>query len=122
MARQDHTYSEVELASQLRGLPGWALVDGWLERRFITDGWPTTLMLVNAVGFIAEAADHHPDLAVAWSSVTVRLRTHSANGVTEKDVELAHKIDESALWRPAPGRPAGLSGVQRPFVRPDAPR
>ena len=92
MARQDRTYSESELTARLATLPGWALVDGWLERRYVTDGWPTTLMLVNAVGFIAEAADHHPDLTVAWSNVVVRLRTHSAKGITDKDLELAQKI------------------------------
>ena len=122
MARQDRTYSESELATRLAALPGWAVNEGWLERRFVTDGWPTTLMLVNAIGFIAEAADHHPDLAVAWSSVSVRLRTHSAKGITDKDLELAHKIDEIALWRPVPGRQAGLSGVERAFVRADTSR
>lgn len=118
MARQDKTYTGAEAAAQLARLPGWTIADGWLTRRFVTDGWGTTLMLVNAIGFIAEAADHHPDLAVAWSSVTVKLNTHSAKGITDKDFELARKFDEVALWRPEPGRPTGLAGTTRPFVRP----
>jgi 4a-hydroxytetrahydrobiopterin dehydratase len=119
MPRQDRTYSDAEAAALLSRLPGWMIVDGWLTRRFATDGWPTTLMLVNAIGFVAEAADHHPDLTVAWSSVGVRLRTHSANGVTDKDFELAHKIEEVALWKPPTGRPSGLAGTSKPFVRGD---
>ncbi|HUO51123.1 MAG TPA: 4a-hydroxytetrahydrobiopterin dehydratase [Gemmatimonadaceae bacterium] len=122
MPRQDRTYTAAEAAPRLATLPGWSIADGWLVRRFTTDGWPTTLMLVNAIGFIAEAADHHPDLEVAWSSVVVKLRTHSAKGITDKDLELAARIDEVALWRPEPGRAAGLSGTARPFVRPDAPK
>jgi 4a-hydroxytetrahydrobiopterin dehydratase len=122
VARQDRTYSGAEAAAELARLPGWTIADGWLTRRFVTDGWGTTLMLVNAIGFIAEAADHHPDLQVAWSSVTVKLNTHSAKGITDKDFELARKIDELALWRPEPGRATGLSGTTRPFVRGEAPK
>jgi len=122
VARQDRTYSGADAATQLARLPGWTIVDGWLTRRYVTDGWGTTLMLVNAIGFIAEAADHHPDLQVAWSSVTVKLNTHSAKGITDKDFELALKFDEIALWRPEAGRASGLSGTTRPFVRGDAPK
>jgi 4a-hydroxytetrahydrobiopterin dehydratase len=42
-------------------LSGWSLVDGQIERSYRTDGWPITLMLVNMIGYVAEAADHHPD-------------------------------------------------------------
>lgn len=122
MPRQERTYSDSEATAQLVKLPGWMIVDGWLTRRYATDGWGTTLMLVNAIGFAAEAADHHPDLTVAWSSVTVRLRTHSADGVTDKDLELANRIEETALWRPPGGKTTGLVGTTRPFVRGDPPR
>jgi 4a-hydroxytetrahydrobiopterin dehydratase len=117
MPRQERTYSGAEAAPFLARIPGWTIVEGWLTRRYATEGWPTTLMLVNAIGYIAEAADHHPDLSVAWSSVTVRLQTHSADGITEKDFELAQKIEEVALWKPPAGRPSGLAGTKRSFVR-----
>jgi 4a-hydroxytetrahydrobiopterin dehydratase len=119
MPRQDRVYSEADAATKLGAIRGWMIVDGWLTRRYTTDGWGTTLMLVNAIGFFAEAADHHPDLTVAWSSVTVRLRTHSADGITDKDLELAKKIEEVALWRPPGGQATGLAGTPRPFVRGD---
>jgi 4a-hydroxytetrahydrobiopterin dehydratase len=119
MARQERMIPDAEAAAFLARMPGWSIVDGWLTRRYKTDGWPTTLMLVNAIGFAAEAADHHPDLAVAWPSVTVRLRTHSANGLTAKDFELARKIEDVALWRPPATSPEGLTGTTRAFVKGD---
>ena len=70
-------------------------------RVYKTDGWPTTLMLVNAIGFVAEAGYHHPDLSVTWGRVTVKLKTHSAGGITDKDFALAQQIEDVALWREA---------------------
>jgi pterin-4a-carbinolamine dehydratase len=73
-------------------------------------------MAANAIGFLAEAADHHPDLALSWGRLTVRLNTHSAGGITDKDLELARRIDDLALWRPGAG--SALAGTRRPFVQP----
>jgi len=109
MPKQEKTYAGVELKQRLAALSGWVEKDGAVERTYTTDGWPTTLMLVNALGFMAEAADHHPDLAVSWGSVTVRLNTHSAGGITDKDLELARAFESQALWRPAGGSLAGTS-------------
>src|SRR5207249_962626 len=79
-----------------------------------TDGWPTTLMLVNAIGYVAEAAYHHPDLSVTWGRVIVKLQNHAAGGITDKDFELARKIEETVLWRPKGG---ALEGTPNKFVR-----
>jgi 4a-hydroxytetrahydrobiopterin dehydratase len=117
MAAQDlRVYSEPEVLALItdRGLNGWYLEDGWLRRKFNTDGWPTPLMLVNAVGYLGEAAWHHADLAVTWGKVWVKLKTHSAGGITDKDFALAQKIEEVALWRPQPGGP--LEGTPNAFV------
>jgi len=108
-------YTPAQIDERLRQLPGWWYEGGAIRRVYDTDGWPTTLMLVNAIGFCAEAADHHPDLTVSWGRVTVALSTHSAKGITDKDFELARKCDEVALWRPSPG--AGLTGTREKFVR-----
>ena len=110
-------YTEEEVRAQIEqsGLDGWYLEDGWLRRKYNTDGWPTTLMLVNAVGFLCEAAWHHADLAVTWGKVWVKLKTHSAGGITDKDFALARKIEEVVLWRPEPGGP--LTGTPNKFVK-----
>ena len=88
------------------GLAEWYLEDGWLRRKYNTDGWPQTLMAVNAIGYLCEAAWHHADLAVTWGKLWVKLKTHSAGGITDKDFELAKKIEEVVLWRPVGRRPA----------------
>jgi 4a-hydroxytetrahydrobiopterin dehydratase len=97
------TYDDAQVAAKIQehGLVNWYLEDGWLRRKYTTDGWPTTLMLVNAIGYLCEAAYHHADLAVTWGKVWVKLKTHSSGGITEKDFALARKIEESVLWKPA---------------------
>ncbi|HEY6853148.1 MAG TPA: 4a-hydroxytetrahydrobiopterin dehydratase [Gemmatimonadales bacterium] len=99
--------TDAQIATELKALPGWRHETGALRRTYKTDGWPTTLMLVNAIGFYAEAADHHPDLEVHWGSVSVALSTHSAGGITAKDVALARQFEQTALWQAGPPfRPA----------------
>ena len=98
-----------------RELPGWTIENGWLRRKFGTDGWPTTLMLVNAIGFVSEAAFHHPDLEITWGKIWVKLKTHSSGGITERDFALAREIDRVALWRPAAGTP--LEGTPNKWVQ-----
>jgi 4a-hydroxytetrahydrobiopterin dehydratase len=111
-----HVYPEAEISAKLaeHGLTAWYLEDGWLRRKYTTDGWPVTLMLVNAIGYLAEAAWHHPDLSVTWGKLWVKLKTHSAGGITDKDFELARKIEEVVLWRPAGG---ALTGNPKKFVQ-----
>lgn len=107
----DSTVTE-RLANEL---PAWELKNGWIRRSFKTPGWPHTLMLVNAIGFRAEAAFHHPDLSVSWALVIVKLQTHSAGGITEKDLELAGEIETLATW--LPGESSAFSGFPKKWVR-----
>jgi 4a-hydroxytetrahydrobiopterin dehydratase len=104
-------YADADIPGKLAeyGLTGWYLEDGWLRRKYNTDGWPSTLMLVNAIGFLCEAAWHHADLSVTWGKVWVKLKTHSSGGITDKDFALARKIEEVVLWRPAADSP--LKGI-----------
>lgn len=115
MGRTERTYSETEIHSQLRELPGWIYRDGAIRRAFSTEGWPYTMLVVNAIAFACEAAGHHPDLAVSWSKIEVSLWTHSAKGITEKDFEAAALIERTVLW--FPDSESSLSGPPKPFVR-----
>jgi 4a-hydroxytetrahydrobiopterin dehydratase len=112
----ESVYSDEEVAAKIgeHGLDGWYLEEGWLRRKYNTDGWPTTLMLVNVIGYLCEAAWHHADLNVTWGKVWVKLKTHSAGGITDKDFALARKIEETVLWKPVPGGP--LAGTPNKFV------
>ncbi len=85
----------------LNDLPGWALADGALERSYRTGGWRTTLMVVNAIGWACETGFHHPDLEVHYGEVVVRLSTHSAGGITAKDLAMARRIEEVVGWTPS---------------------
>lgn len=96
------TYAESEVRHRLADeFPGWRFADGHIERVFRTSGWRSSLLAANAIGHLAEAAWHHPDLVVSFSTVTVRLMTHDADGITERDFALAKKIEELIGWRPA---------------------
>jgi 4a-hydroxytetrahydrobiopterin dehydratase len=97
----DQVLSDDVIEQRLRDeLPKWFLKDGWIRRKYKTSSWKGTLMLVNAVGHLAEAAWHHPDMTVSYAWVEVRLTNHAAKGITEKDFQLAHKIEEVVMWQP----------------------
>ncbi len=118
-ATKERTYNDAEIAERLKQLSGWYYEDGWIRRVYKTDGWPTTLMLVNAIGYLAEAAYHHPDLSVTWGRIIVKLQNHAAGGISDKDFELARKIEEVALWKPQGG---ALEGTPNKWVRPGDPK
>ena len=99
--KQDETYSEEIIEARLKEeLPRWYYENGWIRRKYKTHGWKGTLMVVNAVGHLSEVAFHHPDLTVSYAFVIVKLMNHAAKGVTNKDFELAKKIEEFIQWQP----------------------
>lgn len=114
---RDETYTPEEIEARLKEeLPGWYYEEGWIRRKYKTSGWKGTLMVVNTIGHLAEAAWHHPDLTVSYAFVIVKLMNHAAKGVTDKDFELARRMDEVILWRPAAEEGSSLEGT------PDDPR
>lgn len=95
------TYTEQQVNEKLAViLPHWHLENGWIRRTYKTSGWKATLMVVNTIGHLAEAAWHHPDLTVSYAFVVVKLMSHDAKGITDKDVELALKIEQVIGWQP----------------------
>jgi 4a-hydroxytetrahydrobiopterin dehydratase len=112
----ERTYDDAEIETRLQAdLPHWRLEGGFLRRRYRTAGWKGTLMVINTVGHLAEAAWHHPEIAASYNWVEVRLQNHDAKGITDKDFELAAKIEAVVHWQPA-------ARVARSPERPDDPR
>jgi len=72
----------------------WIESGGALERTVELPSFRQAVALVNQVAELAEAENHHPDIAISYRKVTLRWTTHSAGGVTERDRELAAKTDE----------------------------
>jgi len=113
----ERTYSDEEVTARLqKELPHWYLEDGWIRRKYKTSGWKGTLMVINTIGHLAEAAWHHPDIAASYAFVIVKLATHSAKGITDKDFELASKIEEVVQWQPGKTRGA-LEGTPNEDAR-----
>jgi 4a-hydroxytetrahydrobiopterin dehydratase len=108
---KERVYSEAEITERLgRELPKWYFENGWIRRKYKTHGWKGTLMVINTVGHLAEAAFHHPDITASYAWVEVRLMNHAAKGVTDKDFALARKIEEVVQWQPS-NEGLGLEGT-----------
>lgn len=84
--------SDAEIAERLSGLQGWARKGTSIQRTFSFDDFEGSMAFVNHVAELAEAADHHPDIDIRYSEVTLTLSTHDAGGLTERDFALAGKI------------------------------
>jgi 4a-hydroxytetrahydrobiopterin dehydratase len=84
---------EEAIVRKLAALPGWARAGEEIVRTFDRGNFNGSIGFVNAIAAAANAADHHPDIAISWNSVTVRLSSHDAKGLTDRDFALAHTID-----------------------------
>lgn len=114
---QERTYTDAEVEARLAAeLPRWRLEEGWIRRTYRTSSWKGTLMVINTVGHLAEAAWHHPDITASYAWVEVRLMNHAAKGITDKDFALAAKIEEVVQWQPGlEGK--GLEGTPQKDLR-----
>ena len=86
-----------EVTQAIAGMPGWERQGDAIVRQFsLEGGFMGSVGFVTRLADVAEAADHHPDLAISWNRVTVTLSTHSAGGITDKDLALAREADRLA--------------------------
>jgi 4a-hydroxytetrahydrobiopterin dehydratase len=109
------TYAPHEIEERLRArLPRWSYEDGQIVRTFETGAWQRTLLLANAIGFVAEAAWHHPELLLSFPRLRVMLSSHDAGGITNRDFDLAERIEAVATWQPEGG---AADGRDAPWVR-----
>jgi 4a-hydroxytetrahydrobiopterin dehydratase len=84
--------TEDEVAARLAAVPGWAHQGDSISRVITREDFRDALLYVGAVAYLAEAANHHPDIAISWNQVTLTLSTHSAGGLTAADFALAGRI------------------------------
>src|ERR1022692_3430140 len=91
--------TEDEIAVRLSAVPGWTREGNSISCAVTRDDFRGAMLYAGAVAYLAEAVNHHPDIAISWNQVTLTLSTHSAGGLTAADFALAGRI--SALsWLP----------------------
>jgi 4a-hydroxytetrahydrobiopterin dehydratase len=84
--------TEDEIAAQLTGTPGWAREGTSITRSVTRADFRAAMLFAGAVAYLAEEANHHPDILIQWNRVTLTLSTHSAGGLTAADFSLAGRI------------------------------
>jgi len=95
MSTRPPTLSEDAVRERLADYPAWHLTgDGWLERLLTFKNFSQAVLFLNAVAHLAETRDHHPDLLLHdYKHLTIRLMTHSAGGITDRDFALVDLIE-----------------------------
>jgi 4a-hydroxytetrahydrobiopterin dehydratase len=90
---EPQVYSEEQVQAAIAKLDGWELRDGRLRKRYTFRTFLRAIAFVNSVAYLAEGAGHHPDITINYNKVTLRLVTHSAGALTDRDFSLAADID-----------------------------
>jgi 4a-hydroxytetrahydrobiopterin dehydratase len=85
--------TEDEIAGRLVGVPGWTREGNSIVTTVTRGDFREAVLLTGAVAYLAEQANHHPDILIQWNKVTLTLSTHSAGGLTANDFDLAAKIN-----------------------------
>jgi 4a-hydroxytetrahydrobiopterin dehydratase len=88
--------TDAEIADRMQAVPKWTLAGDRIRREFVCPSFPEAVAFIVRVGFDAEAADHHPDIAVHYRKVTLTFWTHSEGGLTAKDFVGAAAADKAA--------------------------
>jgi 4a-hydroxytetrahydrobiopterin dehydratase len=85
--------SDEEVRKQIAALPGWEIAGREIRKTYFLDSFAGAMAFANRVAGLAENADHHPDILIQYSKVTLTLSSHDAGGLTERDFRLAGQID-----------------------------
>ena len=88
------TYNQELATTKLKDLPNWHFENNGIEKKFQFRNFTEALGFIVQVGILAEKANHHPELFNVYNKVNIRLTTHDANGLTDKDFDLATNIDK----------------------------
>jgi len=87
-------FTDVQVQDYLTQLEGWEYIDGAIETTFEFEDFKEAFSVMTRIAFECEAQNHHPDWGNIYNTLNIRLNTHEANGVTEKDFVLARSIEE----------------------------
>lgn len=88
------TYTELTAQALIENLKGWNFKNNGIEKHFVFKNFSEALAFMVRVGLLAEQIDHHPEWSNVYNKVDIRLSTHSAGGLTDKDFDLAKSIDK----------------------------
>jgi len=86
--------TEDEIRRTLMSMPGWSYSGNAIHKKFTFQSFMPAIAFVNKIAEAAERANHHPDITINYSQVSISLSTHSEGGVTQKDSQLANAIDK----------------------------
>ncbi len=111
---KDPILTEQEILEELQSIPGWKLRDNWISYEYKSPGFAHNMMLAQTIGFLSEAANHHPDLKIGYAQLTVKLQSHREGGITARDIALAKKIHDVITWQPSESSP--LDGYPKIWV------
>ena len=84
--------TETQISAELAELPAWTHDGNEITTTTVRKDFRDSLLYLGAVAYLAEKANHHPDVAISWNRVTLTLSTHSAGGLTANDFALARQI------------------------------
>jgi len=88
-------YNPEEVLERIKEeIPQWLYKDGYIVREINTKNWKETVMLFNAIAYLAESLWHHPDVELGFKRLRIKLKTHEADAITEKDFKLANLIEK----------------------------
>jgi 4a-hydroxytetrahydrobiopterin dehydratase len=88
--------TEPQITAELETVPAWSRDGNEITRTTVRKDFRDALLYLGAVAYLAERANHHPDVAISWNKVTLTLSTHSAGGLTANDFALAREISALA--------------------------
>ena len=87
-------YTDTEIKSRLENLPGWNYENRFITKDFIFKNFSEAFAFMTRVAFVQETMNHHTNWSGVYNRVTLRLRTHDADGITEKDIAFAEKVEK----------------------------
>lgn len=87
-------YTQEEVVDKLGKIEGWTFKEGGIEKKFVFDNFIQAMGFINQLALYAEKANHHAEIFNVYNRVDIRLSTHDAGGVTDKDFQLARQIDQ----------------------------